>query len=167
MATSASPRTRFAIATAVTLALVVVSYLWLDRPWARFAHAHTRPLELLSWGTEFNWLLQPAMILLAAAMAGALRVVTVRRGVDPRAYALLAFGGKAVEQRQLIDKVVADRAPLAITRQRGEGAVLVSASEWASIEETLYLLSSPANAKRLLEAVRGFEAEEPKAVSFP
>ena len=49
----------------------------------------------------------------------------------------------------------------------GTHSVLVSASEWASIEETLYLLSSPANAKRLLEAVRGFEAEEPKAVSFP
>ena len=62
--------------------------------------------------------------------------------------------------KSMIDKVVADRAPLAITRQRGEGAVLISASEWASIEETLYLLRSPANAKRLLEAVRGFESGE-------
>lgn len=59
----------------------------------------------------------------------------------------------------MIDKVVADRAPLAITRQRGEGAVLISASEWASIEETLYLLGSPKNAERLLDAVRGFEAD--------
>ncbi len=33
----------------------------------------------------------------------------------------------------MIAKVVADRAPLAITRQQGEGAVLISASEWASI----------------------------------
>ena len=38
--------------------------------------------------------------------------------------------------KAMIDKVVADGAPLAITRQRGEGAVLISASEWASIEET-------------------------------
>ena len=52
-----------------------------------------------------------------------------------------------------IDKVVADRAPLAITRQRGEGAVLVSQSEWASIEETLYLLRSPANARELLASI--------------
>ena len=29
----------------------------------------------------------------------------------------------------MIDKVVADRAPLAITRQWGDGAVLVSASD--------------------------------------
>ena len=58
----------------------------------------------------------------------------------------------------MIDKVVADRAPLAITRRRGEGAVLVSASEWASIEQTLYLLRSPANDKRLLESIAELEA---------
>jgi antitoxin YefM len=56
--------------------------------------------------------------------------------------------------KAMSDKAVADRAPLAITRQRGEGAVLVSESEWASIEETLYLLRSPKNAERLLGAVR-------------
>lgn len=37
----------------------------------------------------------------------------------------------------MIDKVVADRAPLAITLEGGEGAVLVSASEWASVQERL------------------------------
>ncbi len=62
--------------------------------------------------------------------------------------------------KSVIDKVVADRAPVAITRQRGEGAVLVSESEWASIEETLYLLRSPKNAGRLLDAIRGLEAGE-------
>lgn len=59
--------------------------------------------------------------------------------------------------KAVIDKAVADRAPIAITRQRGEGAVIISESEWASIEETMYLMASPANADRLLEAVRGFE----------
>ena len=62
--------------------------------------------------------------------------------------------------KSVIDKVVSDRAPIAITRQRGEGAVLISESEWASIEETLYLLRSPKNAERLLEAIRGLEAGE-------
>ncbi len=66
----------------------------------------------------------------------------------------------------MIAKVVADRAPLAITLERGEGAVLVSASEWASIDETLYLLRSPRNAERLLDAVRGFEAGD-EGVPFP
>ena len=60
--------------------------------------------------------------------------------------------------KAMIDKVIADRAPLAITRQRGEGAVLISESEWASIEETLYLLSSPANARELLASIAELDA---------
>jgi antitoxin YefM len=60
--------------------------------------------------------------------------------------------------KSMIDKVVADRAPIAITRQRGEGAVLISESEWASIEETLYLLRSPKNAQRLLESIAELDA---------
>ncbi len=62
--------------------------------------------------------------------------------------------------KAVMDKVVADRAPIAITRQRGEGVVMISQSEWNSIEETLYLLQSPKNAERLLEAIRGLDAGE-------
>jgi antitoxin YefM len=60
--------------------------------------------------------------------------------------------------KAVMDRVVADRAPVAVTRQRGEGVVMISQSEWDSIEETLYLLQSPRNAERLLDAVRGLEA---------
>jgi antitoxin YefM len=60
--------------------------------------------------------------------------------------------------KAVIDQVVADRAPIAITRQRGEGAVLISESEWASIEETMHLLSTPANAKHLLDGIKELDA---------
>lgn len=49
----------------------------------------------------------------------------------------------------VMDKVAADRAPVMITRQRAENVVLISASEWAGMEETLHLMASPANAKHL------------------
>ena len=62
--------------------------------------------------------------------------------------------------KAVMDKAVADRAPIAITRQRGEGVVMISQSEWDSIEETLYLLSSPANAKRLMAGIARFDAGE-------
>ena len=60
--------------------------------------------------------------------------------------------------KAVIDQAIADRAPIAITRQRGEGAVLISESEWASIEETLHLLRSPANARELLASIADLDA---------
>ena len=60
--------------------------------------------------------------------------------------------------KSVIDKVVADRAPVMITRQRGENVVLISASEWAGMEETLYPLRSPRNAERLLESIAELDA---------
>jgi antitoxin YefM len=60
--------------------------------------------------------------------------------------------------KAVLDRVVADKAPIAITRSKGEGVVMVSESDWASIEETLYLLQSPANAKRLLDSVAELDA---------
>jgi antitoxin YefM len=60
--------------------------------------------------------------------------------------------------KKVMDKAVADRAPLLITRQRGENVVMISADEWAGMEETLHLMSSPANAKRLLESIAELDA---------
>lgn len=60
--------------------------------------------------------------------------------------------------KAVIDKVVADKAPVAITRQKGEGVVMVSQSEWEAIEETLYLLRSPANARELLASIAELDA---------
>lgn len=62
--------------------------------------------------------------------------------------------------KSVMDKAASDRAPIAIVRQRGEGAVIMSQSEWEALEETMHLLGSPANAARLLEAIEGLEAGE-------
>lgn len=62
--------------------------------------------------------------------------------------------------KSVIDAVVADRAPIAIVRQRGEGAVLISQSEWEAMEETMHLMSSPANARELLASIAELDAGE-------
>ena len=60
--------------------------------------------------------------------------------------------------KAVFDRVVADHAPLKITRQRGEGVVVISESDWESMEATMYLLSSPKNAARLAESIAELDA---------
>lgn len=60
--------------------------------------------------------------------------------------------------KAVLDRVVADRAPVQIVRPKGEGVVLVSQSEWEGMQETMHLLSSPANAKHLLDGIKELDA---------
>ena len=49
--------------------------------------------------------------------------------------------------------VCRDRAPVIIARKRDQAVVMLSLADYESLEETAYLLRSPANARRLLEAI--------------
>ena len=57
-----------------------------------------------------------------------------------------------------MDEVADDHAPMLVTRSNGRHAVLMSLEDFAGYEETRYLNSSPANAKRLDEAMADAEA---------
>jgi antitoxin YefM len=72
----------------------------------------------------------------------------------------LSFSETRANLKAVMDRVVDDCVPVAVTRRGGRGVVMISQKEWDSIEETLYLLKSPKNAERLLEAIRGLEAGE-------
>ena len=52
-----------------------------------------------------------------------------------------------------INRVCEDNAPLIITRKREQAVVMLSLSEYESLQETAHLLRSPANAKRLLDCL--------------
>jgi antitoxin YefM len=71
----------------------------------------------------------------------------------------LSFTETRANLKAVMDRVVADKIAVTITRQRGqENVVMVSQSEWDAIEETMHLLASPANAKHLLDGIKELDA---------
>jgi antitoxin YefM len=60
--------------------------------------------------------------------------------------------------KRAIDEVNHTHEPLVITSNKKRSAVLISFDDYRSLEETAYLLKSPAMAKRLLEAIADIEA---------
>ncbi|MER0238642.1 type II toxin-antitoxin system prevent-host-death family antitoxin [Fulvimarina sp. MAC8] len=56
------------------------------------------------------------------------------------------------------DEVIRSRAPLLVTRQGSESAVMIAASEWEGVQETLHLLSSRTNAEKLFGAIAELDA---------
>lgn len=57
-----------------------------------------------------------------------------------------------------LDKVNEDHKPMLITRQNGKPAVVISLEDFHAYEETAYLMASPANAKRLNQAIEEVQA---------
>ena len=57
-----------------------------------------------------------------------------------------------------LDKVCDDRAPLVVTRRNAEPVVVLSLADYESLEETLYLLSHPANAEHLRKSIAEADA---------
>ncbi len=56
---------------------------------------------------------------------------------------------------ETMDRVVEDHVPTVITRHGKGAVVMVSLEDYNALNETAYLLRSPANARRLLAAVVG------------
>lgn len=52
-----------------------------------------------------------------------------------------------------LDKVCEDREPLFVKRKKGGNVVVISSDDYAALEETAYLLRSPANAAMLMNAL--------------
>ena len=57
----------------------------------------------------------------------------------------------------VMDRVNDAHEPVIVTRARGKPVVMVSLEDWASMDETTYLLASPANRAALLAAVRDMD----------
>ena len=60
----------------------------------------------------------------------------------------------------IMDRVNDDHEPVIVHRAKGKPVVMVSLEDWASMDETTYLLSSPANAQMLREGIAALNRGE-------
>lgn len=65
------------------------------------------------------------------------------------------------KMRESLDEVVENLDYLVVNRPKGN-VVVMSEEEFNSWQETAYLLSSPKNAKRLIDGIKEFENSKPK-----
>ena len=59
-----------------------------------------------------------------------------------------------------MDRVCNDHEVLIITRNGDQAVVMLSLEDYKALEETAYLLRTPANAKRLLSAAAQLDADK-------
>jgi antitoxin YefM len=64
--------------------------------------------------------------------------------------------------KKILNELSNDHTPRLITRRNGKHIVMVSESEYNSMQETLYLLGSVKNAERLRESIAEFKAANAK-----
>ncbi|UTW49164.1 type II toxin-antitoxin system Phd/YefM family antitoxin [Bacterioplanoides sp. SCSIO 12839] len=57
-----------------------------------------------------------------------------------------------------MEQVCNDHAPVIITRKSEEPVVMMSLEDYQAMQETTYLLRSPANARNLLESIAELES---------
>lgn len=71
---------------------------------------------------------------------------------------IVTYSETRANLKAIMDRAVNDHTPIAITRQRGKPVVMIDLDDWNAIQETMYLLSSPNNAKRLMESIAEADA---------
>ena len=66
---------------------------------------------------------------------------------------VISYSDTRAHLKEVMDRVVADRAPVVVSRQKAESVVMISLSDWNAIEESMHLLSTEANRIRLMAAI--------------
>lgn len=70
----------------------------------------------------------------------------------------MSFSESRANYAATLDSVIDDAEEVVITRAGHEPVVIVSLAEYQSLRETAYLLRSPANARRLLDAIEELDS---------
>jgi len=75
----------------------------------------------------------------------------------------MSYTESRAKYAEVLDSVIADREEIVITRAGHDPVVIVSLADFESLRETAYLMRSPANARRLLDAMERLEAGKGEA----
>lgn len=70
----------------------------------------------------------------------------------------ISYSAARANLASTMDRVCNDHEPLIVTRNGQPSVVMLSLEDYQALEETAYLLRSPANARRLLVAVQQLSA---------
>ena len=70
----------------------------------------------------------------------------------------ISYSAARANLASTMDRVCNDHEPLIVTRNGQPSVVMLSLEDYQALEETAYLLRSPANARRLLAAVQQLSA---------
>jgi antitoxin YefM len=65
----------------------------------------------------------------------------------------ITYSAARANLAKTMDRVCEDHEPVIITRNGEQSVVMLSLDDFKALEETAYLLRSPANARRLLSSV--------------
>ncbi len=83
---------------------------------------------------------------------------TVRINASEVTMDVISYTAARANLAKTMEKVCNDHDPVIITRKRESPVVMVSLDDYQAMEETAYLLRSPANARHLLESIAELEA---------
>jgi len=89
------------------------------------------------------------------------RILYYFHWVDPNTKHLMnivSYTDARKHLKDVMDHAIHDKTETVITRAGKEAVVVVGKEEWDAIQETLYLLTSPANARRLRDSIAQLDA---------
>jgi antitoxin YefM len=71
---------------------------------------------------------------------------------------VVTYSDARANLKTMMDRAAEDHEEVVVTRKNGKPVVMVSLDDWNATQETMHLLSTPANAKALRDSIAQLDA---------